>query len=65
MKPYVTLQPTEQVLLSAAASIYAAYLASDKVPAGQEDQWMDRSIQAAFRMCRVIDASVQADKELD
>jgi hypothetical protein len=64
-KPYVTLQPTEQALLTAAATIYSGYLAAGKVPEGQEDQWMDRAMQAAFRMCRVIDASVQADKEID
>lgn len=65
MKPYVALQPTEQSILSASATIYAAYIAADKVPEGQESDWMDRSIKAAFRMCRVIDASVQSDKELD
>jgi hypothetical protein len=64
MKPYVTLQPTEQTILLAAATIYAAYLTADKVPNGEEEL-MNQSIKAAFRMCRVIDASVQADKELD
>lgn len=62
--PYVTLQPSEQVLVTAAATIYSGYIVAGRVEEGQEDQWMDRAIKAAFRIATVIDASVMADKEL-
>lgn len=52
-------------MLAAAANIYAAYIATSRVSDGQENEWMDRAISAAFRMTRVIDSSVQADKEID
>lgn len=63
-QPYITLQPSEQTLVTAAATIYAAYIAAGKVETGQEKQWMDAAIQAAFRIATVVDASVMADKEL-
>lgn len=61
---YLTLQPSEQTLVTAAATIYAAYISTGNVEAGQEKKWMDLAIQAAFRLATVIDASVMADKEV-
>ncbi|MEI8379710.1 MAG: hypothetical protein WCJ09_06255 [Planctomycetota bacterium] len=62
--PYLTLQPSEQVLISAAATIYAGYLATGKVAEGEENHWMDQAIKAAFRIATVVDASIVADKEM-
>ncbi len=64
-KPYITLQPSEQVLVTAAAGIYAAYISSGRVPDGTESDWMKRSIEEAIRIARITDNAVQADKELD
>ncbi|MFM9961978.1 MAG: hypothetical protein ACKV2Q_12220 [Planctomycetaceae bacterium] len=63
--PYLTLQPSEQTVVIAAATIYAAYISAGRVIDGQEAAWMDRAIQAAIRIAKVTDDSVQADKELD
>lgn len=62
--PYLALQPSEQVLISAAATIYAGYLAAGKVADGEEHAWMDKAIKAAFRIATVVDASIVADKEM-
>ncbi|MAG95024.1 MAG: hypothetical protein CMJ48_14960 [Planctomycetaceae bacterium] len=64
-KPYITLQPSEQVLVTAAAGIYAAYISSGRVQEGTEPDWMKRSIEEAIRIARITDNAVQADKELD
>lgn len=63
--PYVTLQPSEQTLVTAAAAIYAAYISAGRVEEGQEAAWMDRAMKAAFRIARITDETVQADRELD
>lgn len=64
-KAFIKLQPSEQTLVSAAATIYAAYISSGRVADGEEAAWMDRAIKAAVRIARVTDESVQADKDLD
>jgi len=64
-RPYLTLQPSEQVIVTAAAGIYAAYIAAGRVEGGQESEWMNVSIKAAIRIARVTDEAIQADKELD
>lgn len=51
--------------MTAAATIYAAYITAGRVLDGQEAEWMDRSIRAAIRIAKVTDESVQADKEFD
>ncbi len=61
---YITLQPSEQTLVTAAATVYAAYVAVGRVDDGQETEWMKRSIEVAYWMTQTIDDSFQADKEL-
>jgi hypothetical protein len=63
--PYITLQPSEQTLVTAAAAIYSAYIATGRVEDGQENAWIDRAIKAAIRIAKVTDETVQADRELD
>lgn len=65
MKTCITLQPSEQTIVMAAATIYSAYLSAGRVEDGQEAGWMDRAIKAAIRIAKVTDESVQADKDLD
>ena len=63
--PYLTLQPSEQTIVTAAATIYAAYIVAGHIKDGQEAAWMDRALKATFRIAKVTDETVQADKELD
>lgn len=63
--PYLTLQPSEQTIVTAAATIYAAYITRGVVEDGKENAWMDRALKAAFRIAKVTDDTVQADRELD
>ncbi len=63
--PYLTLQPSEQTIVTAAATIYAAYIAAGRVEDGKESAWMDRALKAAFRIAKKADETVQADQELD
>lgn len=65
MKTCITLQPSEQTIVMAAATIYTAYLSAGRVEDGQEAEWMDRAIKAAIRIAKVTDESIQADKDLD
>jgi hypothetical protein len=64
-KPYLSLQPSEGIVVQAASQIYAAYISNGRVEEGQENAWMDRSIAEAIRIARKTDASIQADAELD
>jgi hypothetical protein len=63
-KPILSLQPSEAVVIQAAATIYAAYLVSGRVPLGDEAPWMQRSIDEAFWMARAADQEFQSDTEL-
>jgi len=63
-KPYISLQPSEAVIVQAAATIYSAYLTSGRVPDGEDEKWLKRSIQDAVRIARITDDNVMADKEL-
>ncbi len=62
--PYISLQPSEAVLVQAAATIYAGYLTAGRVDEGDENEWLKRSIQDAARIARITDDNVDADKEL-
>ena len=64
-KPYVSLQPSEAVLVQVAGQIYAAYISAGRVEEGQAKEWMHRSIREAIHIARSTDASVQSDNELD
>jgi hypothetical protein len=63
-KPDVTLRPSKGVLTSAAAQIYAAYIAAGQVEDDKVDDWIKRSIRESIAIARTIDASVQSDDEL-
>ena len=59
----ISLQPSEAVVVRAAASIYAAYIAAGRVPEGQEEPWMSRSIREAIWIARTADDAIQSDNE--
>ena len=63
-KHTLTLQPTEAVVFTASANIYAAYIAADQVPQGQEQEWIERSIREALLIAKRIDDSIQSDEEM-
>ena len=63
-KPTLSLQPSEAVVVQSAAYIYAAYIASARVPEGQEKEWIERSIREAYTIARLTDDSIKSDTEL-
>lgn len=63
-KVHLTLRHSESVVASAAATIYAAYIASGKVSDGDEEDWMERSLQEAIRLARRADQMVVSDEEM-
>ena len=63
-KAYISLQPSEQTLVQAVATIYAGYLTAGRVPEGSESDWIKKSIEDAIRIAKVTDDNVQADAEL-
>jgi hypothetical protein len=64
-KQHLKLQPSESVVIQAAAQIYAAYIAAGRVEQGQEPQWMQRSIQEAMMIAQATDDAIISDEEID
>jgi hypothetical protein len=60
----LTLHPSEAVVVQAAATIYAAYQASARVPGGEEQEWMTRAIREALWIARATDEAVHSDNEM-
>ena len=63
-KTAMTLQPTEQALVAAAARIYSAYIVSGQVAEGQEDGWRARAVREAVWIAQRVDEAVAADDEI-
>ena len=53
---HISLKPTEQAIVTAAATIFAGYLTAGRVTEGDEDKWLKQSI---------TDAAIIADGELN
>lgn len=63
-KPYLSLQNSESVIVAAASSIFAAYIASNHVGKGQEKAWMERAIDEAIWIATTTDEKVHSDDEM-
>jgi hypothetical protein len=63
-KPYIALQPSEGIIVQAAATIYAGYLTAGRVPEGSESDWIAQSIKDAIRIAQTTDENVQSDNEV-
>ncbi len=63
-KPKLSLQPSEAVVVQAAAAIHAAYLSSGRVTDGQEKSWIERSLREALLLARLADEAIQSDTEM-
>jgi hypothetical protein len=61
---YISLQPSEAVLVRAAAQIFAAYIVSGQCKPDNEDAYLKKSLQHAIRLAKTTDDVVQADKEV-
>jgi hypothetical protein len=64
-RPYIALQPSEAVIVQAAAQIFAAYIVSGHCGPDREDEYLKKSLQHAIRLAKTTDEVVQADKEVD
>ena len=63
-KSFLTLQPSEGIVVQAAAQIYAAYIQSGQVVSGQEAEWMKKSIKESMQLAKAIDELVVSDDEM-
>lgn len=63
-KPVLALQPSEAVVVRAAAAIFAAYITAGKVAEGNEGVWIRKAIREAYEIARLTDEAVQSDSEL-
>jgi hypothetical protein len=62
-KKHLTLQPSESVVVEAAAQIYSAHIAAGNV--GEDrDEWMKRSILDAIKIARGVDDAMVSDNEM-
>ena len=64
-KGILFLQPSEGIVVRAAADIYAAYIIAGKVEEGKEKEWRDRSIREAYDIATTTDSNIVSDGELD
>ena len=63
-KPVINLQPSEAVVVRAAATIYAAHIAAGHVGVGQEKEFMKQAIMDAIFLAKTADEVIQSDDEL-
>jgi hypothetical protein len=63
-KVTLSLQPSEAIVARSAANIYAAYVASGRVPEGQEREWIDRALRDAILIAQLADEAIISDSEL-
>lgn len=61
---YISLQHSESVIASAAATIFAAYITSNHVAEGEEEVWMERAIDQAIWIAMKTDNKVRSDNEM-
>ena len=60
-KTDITLEPSKGVISEMAAHIYSAYIIRGEMNAGEEDQFMERSIREALRIAKTVDRSVETE----
>ncbi len=60
----LSLQPSEGIVVGAAATIYAAYIQAGRVSDGQENEWIKRSIREACTIAQITDQAIQSDDEM-
>ena len=61
---YLSLQHSESVVASSAATIFAAYVSAGRVSEGDEQTWMKKAVSEAIWIARCTEASVHSDKEM-
>lgn len=61
---HISLKPTEQALVTAAATVYSGYLTAGRVSEGDENKWLKQSIKDVVRIAKAIDSAIVADGEL-
>ncbi len=63
-KTYLTLKPSEQVVASVAGRIFAAYIAAGMVSAGNESEWLQRSLREAIELAKMTDEAITSEGEM-
>jgi hypothetical protein len=63
-KPVLSLQQSEGIVVGAAATIYAAYIAAGRVSEGKETEMMGRAIREAVWIAKATDEAVKSDGEM-
>lgn len=62
---FVNLQASEAAVLSAAAQIFAGYIAAGRVSEQTEAALVEKSIELAIRMAQRVDIRIQSAEETD
>lgn len=61
---HLKLRASESVVISAAASIYSAYIMNGQVEEGEQEEWRERAIQDAVELARRLDSMIVSDGEM-
>lgn len=64
-KHYLRLQHSESIVAQTATQIYATYLAAGRIPEGEQDKWIERSVSEAIQIAKLTDEQVISDDEID
>ena len=60
----LTLEPSEAVVVRAAAMIYAAHVAAGHVVKGQETEMIAAAVRDAIALATSVDEAIQSDSEM-
>lgn len=61
---FLKLSQSEIAVLSAASRIFSAYVVADKVEAGSQERWIERSVHEATHLAVKVAAAVQSEREI-
>ena len=64
-KPKLSLEPSESIVVQAAANIYAAYINAGQIDPGKEKDFIVKSIREATLLAQMTDSYIQSDYELE
>lgn len=60
---YLSLQHSESVVATMAATIYAAYVQRDEITEQNEDEFIRKSVRAAIKLATCTDKVTKSDEE--
>ena len=64
-KVRLKLHPSEVAVIRSAAEIFSAYLRAGYIKNGEEEKWIDKSLDTAIQIARRAESRITSDDELN